>query len=169
MCACKALQSRRPLSGWTGPAASGTEKQSGTQEASGKCSSLGSAISLIGWQLGALCKQPASRYLGYSACSRLPPTGPNPGQGSQTNCFFFFFPPPTGQNFNAMRRWKGATMQKSHKNWGGAKELQLRKRISGQSFGSRVWKTGCVFLSQEGRFQNVCDSGRWTSWNYSHQ
>lgn len=76
-----------------------------------------------------------------------------------------------------MRRWKGATMQKLHKNWGGTKELQLRKRISCQSFGSKFGKAG-AFSSVgrgvrnalgEGRFQTSVGSGRWALWSYSHQ
>lgn len=36
-------------------------------------------------------------------------------------------------------------MQKLHKNRGGAKELQLRKRISCQSFGSKFGRPGAFF------------------------
>lgn len=60
MCAYKEPQSRLLLSSWTGLGASGTEKQSGTQDASGKRSSWDSTTPLIGWQLGALCKLPAT-------------------------------------------------------------------------------------------------------------
>lgn len=41
MCGYKVRPSRLLLSSWTGLGASGTEKQSGTQDASGKCSSWG--------------------------------------------------------------------------------------------------------------------------------
>lgn len=42
-------------------------------------------------------------------------------------------------------------MQKLHKNWGGAKELQLRKRIGGQSFGLK--------FETPGAFSSVCREG----------
>lgn len=149
MCVCKVQQSRLLLSSWTSLGASGTEKQSGTQDASGKCSSWDSTTPLIGWQLGALCKLPLTRQLRLQRV--FPPTRPNPGQCSSTDCFFFFFFLPTGQNSKAMRRWKGSTMQKLHKNLGGAKELQLRKRIACQSFGLKFGRPGA--------FSSVCREG----------
>lgn len=133
MCLNYAPQRRRPLGSWTGPAASGAEKQSGTHEASGKCSSWGAPTSLIGWQPGAHCKQPV--YLSSTATGRIP-AHLSQLRPAQLLYFILFF---LGQNLKAVRRWKAATMQKSHKNWGRAKELQLRKRICLQSFLAQDW------------------------------
>lgn len=148
MCVCKVQQSRLLLSSWTSLGASGTEKQSGTQDASGKCSSWDSTTPLIGWQLGALCKLPLTRQLRLQRV--FPPTRPNPGQCSSTDCFFFFFF-AYWPEFKSNAKVEGIHDAKIAQKFGRGKGATVAQENCLPKFRLKVWKTRCVFLSLQGR------------------